>query len=136
MNNLGAGMLYNVTAHIEGDNVMEQDSYIGNVSSGKSGTIDVLTKADTISHNAGDKNKLIVNYEDKAGNVYTEEREIFGILVSQPIYENLEKVKDSPDVASVLKKLAVPGIVVVVLILIIIGARRRRIRKQKLLDEI
>lgn len=136
VNNLGAGTLYNVKVKVEGDNVMEQDSYIGNIASGKSGTVDILTKADMVSHNVGDKNKLIVTYEDKAGQVSTKEWEMDSITVAKPIYENLEKVKDSPDVTEIVKKVVLVAAGIAVVVLMIILLRRHHIRKQKLLDEI
>lgn len=134
VNNLGAGTLYNVTAHIEGDNLAEQESYVGNIASGKSGSIDVLTKADVISHNAGDKNKLIITYEDKAGNVYSEECD-FGVSVAQPIYEDLEKIKDTPDVSGVVRQIVIILVIVAVIVLIIFIAYKRWKKKQKMLDE-
>lgn len=135
VNNLGKGTLYNVTARIDGDNVMEQSSYIGNVESGKSGTVDVLTKADVISHNAGDKNKLIITYEDKSGNVYSEEAE-FMVSVSQPVYENLEKVKESKDISGAVKQIVMILIVVMVIALIIFLAYKHWKKKQRLLEDI
>ena len=135
VNNLGAGTLYNVKVRVEGDNVMEQDSYVGNIVSGKSGTVDILTKADMVSHNVGDKNKLIVTYEDKAGNTNTEEWE-FVVTVAKPIYENLEKVKDSPDVTGIVKRVAWIAAGVAVLVIVIVLLHRRAVRKRKMLEEI
>ena len=134
-NNLGTGTLYNVKAHIEGDNVMEQDSYIGNIAAGKSGTLDVLTKADAVSREVGDKNTLVITYEDKAGEVNTETME-FSLTVSQPVYENLEKVKDSPDVSLILKRILIAAVIIACMVLIIVLARRHYLRKKRMLDEI
>jgi hypothetical protein len=134
VNNLGAGKLYNVTAHIEGDNLIQQDSYIGNIESGKSGTIDALTKASAVSSMVGDENKLIVTYEDKAGNVYSEEIKL-SISVSQPIYENLEKVKDTPNVSGVVKQIVVILIIAAVIACIIVLSYRRWKKKQTMLED-
>lgn len=135
VNNLGAGTLYNVTAHVTGDNVMEQDSYVGNIESGKSGTIDVLTKADVVSHNFGDKNNLVITYEDKAGNEYSKEAEI-AVTVVQPIYEDLEKVKEPANVSGIMSKIGIIAAIIVVIALIIFISVKRWKRKQKMLDEI
>lgn len=134
VNNLGAGTLYNVTAHVTGDNVMEQESYIGNIESGKSGMLDVLTKADVISHNVGDKNYLSITYEDKAGNEYTKQTELT-ITVAQPIYENLEKVKDTADVSGVIRNIGIIAAVIAVIALIIFISYKRWKKKQRMLDE-
>lgn len=135
VNNLGAGTLYNVTAHITGDNVMEQDSYIGNIESGKSGTVDVLTKADVVSHNTGDKNCLVITYEDKAGNEYSEQTDI-AITVAQPIYENLERVKEPANVSGIVRNIGIIAVVIVVIVLVIFISYKRWKKKQKMLDEI
>ena len=39
INNLGEGTLYNVSAMIEGDNLDRMMTYVGNIESGKSGTL-------------------------------------------------------------------------------------------------
>ena len=88
-----------------------------------------------VSHNVGDKNKLIVTYEDKAGNTNTEEWE-FVVTVAKPIYENLEKVKDSPDVTEIVKRVAWIAAGVAVLVIVIVLLRRRAVRKRKMLEEI
>ena len=45
VNNLGEGMLYNVNARVEGKHVEKQETYIGNIDTGKSGNVDLLVKA-------------------------------------------------------------------------------------------
>jgi uncharacterized membrane protein len=45
VNNLGAGMLYNVKAKLQSSYMEEIETYIGNIESGKSGSIDILTNA-------------------------------------------------------------------------------------------
>ena len=136
VNNLGEGTLYNVSAKIVSDNLQERESYVGNIESGKSGTIDVLTKAASITRTDEDKvkNQIIISYEDKIGNVYKEEIK-FGIDISEPIYENLEKVKETADYSRTIKKIAWILIVIAAVLIMIFLYIKRRKRKQQILDE-
>lgn len=133
INNLGDGTLYNVTVQVSGDNLEETGSYIGNIESGKSGILDTLTKASSISQ-IGDKNKLIVSYEDKAGNLYREETE-FMVSVAQPIYENLELVKDTKNASGTVKVILWIVIGVAVLAAVVWLIIQRRKRKKSILEE-
>lgn len=133
INNLGDGKLYNVTVRVTGENIEETSSYIGNIESGKSGILDVLTKATSISQ-IGDKNKLIVSYEDVAGNIYKEEAEIM-VSVAQPIYENLELVKEARDSSGTVKMVLwiVAGVAVAAVVVWLLIQRRKR--KKSILEE-
>ncbi|MCM1499456.1 MAG: hypothetical protein NC124_13395 [Clostridium sp.] len=134
VNNLGEGMLYNVSAKVKGDNVQELETYVGNIESGKSGTIDILTKAVLVTAGDHNKNKIFVAYEDKQGNVFEQETEIT-ISVAEPMYENLEKVKEGNDSSGMVKGIVKVLLVVLALAGIIWFLRMRRKRKQQMLDE-
>ena len=132
VNNLGEEPLYNVTAGISGSNVAVADTYIGTIDAGKRGNVDLLTKASAIS--SGDKNELTVSYEDRKGERHTVVQSI-ELKVAQPVYENLEKVKDDTHTGQgwmitsiVLGVLMITGGVVGLIL-------QRRRRKKKLLEE-
>lgn len=134
VNNLGDGTLYNVTAKITGDNVQEQESYIGNVESGKSGTIDVVTKALHISQNE-QKNQIEISYEDREGNTFQESFEI-EISVVEPAYENLEKIKGEDKKSGIsAKKVIVIVCILAVIAGIAVAWIKKRRRKKKILEE-
>lgn len=135
VNNLGDAVLYNVTAKVWGDVIEEQDTYIGSLESGKRGTIDVLTRASNISDaNTANANRILISYEDKDGKVYSEEFPI-RIEVRQPVYENLEKIKETPDYSGIVRTiiwiLAVAAVIAFIVWLLI----RRRKQKQRILEE-
>lgn len=134
VNNLGAGTVYNVTARLIGDTLGEADHFIGNIESGKSGGIDILTRAVHVTDEDHTGNRIVVSYEDKEGNVYQEEM-LFQFTVKKPEYKNLEKVKDGPDNSAVIR-MAGRGLVLAatVCILIVLFYRRKK-HKQKLLEE-
>ena len=74
VNNLGEGMLYNVNARVEGKHVEKQETYIGNIDTGKSGNVDLLAKAVMVTdfeEMAKPEDWIIVTYEDRNGNKHS-----------------------------------------------------------------
>ena len=134
INNMGEGALYNVMVEVEGDNIEEQKSYVGTIEKGKSGNLDVLTKADVVTEGDHKDNKMVIKYENKAGETFTQE-EVIDVSVNVPVYDNLEKVKEGNDNSLAWK--AVIKIIIIILIIAIVGYAlyRRRLRKQRILDE-
>ena len=134
INNLGEGTLYNVSARIKGDNIKETSTYVGNIESGKSGSVDALTKAAVVTEGNHVKNYLVISYEDKAGNVYSEEME-FEVMVIQPVYKDLEKVKEGKDYSALIKKIVKIVVVIVAIALIVVFFIRKKKKKQQMLEE-
>lgn len=133
VNNMGAGVLYNVRAKIQSAYMEEMETYIGNIDPGKSGSIDIITNAVATTPTSGDLSKLIVTYEDKEGNEATIESN-FQVAVESPVYDNVEKIKDNTKGNS---KTAIYGIcaaVIVIALGIFLSVRKHR-RKKAILDE-
>lgn len=134
INNLGAGTLYNVLAKLDGDNIQEGSTYIGNIEPGKSGVMDTMVKAIVVREGNHIKNRLLITYEDKAGNV-SEQEVPLEIFVSEPVYSNLEKVKDETNPSGVIiqmvKWILFFGVIVVSVLLV----NRRQKKKQQELEE-
>ena len=105
INNMGEGALYNVMVDVEGDNIEENKSYVGTIEKGKSGNLDLLTKADVVTEGYHSDNKIIVEYENKAGETFTQET-LIDVNVGVPVYENLEKIKEGTDNSGVWKSTA------------------------------
>ena len=91
----------------------EIETYIGNIESGKSGSIDILTNAVATTAASGDMSKVIVTYEDKEGNETTIEGN-FKATVESPVYDNVEKIKDSTKSSD---KKVLYGVIVVVIVI-------------------
>lgn len=134
INNMGEGTLYNVSATASGDNINEMSTYVGNIESGKSGMADIITKATVVTAGDHKKNKLVVSYEDKEGRYYEQEME-FGVKVTQPLYEKLEKVKKENKGAQTAKIVLEVIVVVAILIGGILICRKRKKQKQQMLEE-
>lgn len=135
VNNLGSGSLYNVSAKVVGDNLSDSETYVGNIEPGKSGTIDLLTKADTVSEVNRKKNQLIIYYEDKSGNQYENEIEINEIKVTAVVYDDFEVVKEGKDLSGIGKTILWGVIGTILVIVIIWFFVKRRKKKLAYLDE-
>ena len=134
INNMGEGELYNVMAHIEGDNIASTDSYVGTIEKGKSGNMDLLTKADVVTEGEHKKNVITITYENKAREEFSQKIEI-GVHVNVPVYENIEKVRDKGDTSYVWKALCKIILAAAVIAVILYALYRRQKRKQRILDE-
>ncbi len=132
VNNLGEGTLYNVSVKVEGENVSEQTSYIGNIESGKSGNIDIITKT-THSNEMSSKNSMTITYEDKQGKKYEKKEEI-SINVEAIDYSNLTTLKETKE-TGLSKTVIITIAVVVLLIIIIVLSVLKHRRKKKILEE-
>ena len=99
VNNLGEGTLYNVNACVEGKHVEKQETYIGNIETGKSGNIDLLAKAIAVTdfdETAKAEDWIIVTYEDRNGNKHEEKVEA-SLYIETVDYEDLEVLKEAPE---------------------------------------
>lgn len=129
VNNLGNGMLHNVTVRIYGDNVDETTTYVGNIEAGKSASIDLLAKATVVTNGNKVNNRIEVTYEDSRGTAYTQESQV-KFSVAEPDFENLEKVqtesKTGKNIAWIIGSIAAAVCIVVFVIW------RKRVRRRKL----
>ena len=62
VNNMGAGMLYNVRVRVESNYLEENDTFIGNIDTGKSGSIDILTNAYATTSETGELSNVVVTF--------------------------------------------------------------------------
>lgn len=137
VNNLGEGSLYNVSVKIKGANVENQESYIGNIESGKSGNIDIITKTTNVTDIEATTchNKLIVSYEDKQGNANTESYDVY-LSIDATNYENLEILKEETEKTKPDSKIIVMVAVCVMAAVLLGWNIVKRRRKKNLLEEI
>ena len=71
--NLGRVKMYNVKARFEGKMIDTQEQFIGNLDAGATGTIDAIVTAKKATKGS-EECKLVLTYEDDAGNVSTAEQ--------------------------------------------------------------
>lgn len=128
--NLGRVKMYNVKAKIQGDAVDGQEQFLGNIESGGTGAIDTIATAtaETMDEN---NCKIVLSYEDDAGNVQTVEKE-FTLSVSEAMDatgdSDMGGTEDTQTGSSPIK-----GIIalVAVVILVIAGTVVYKKRKKK-----
>lgn len=140
VNNLGKGTLYNVTVKTSGENISETESYIGNVEPGKSGSLDMIVRAEHVSEGTQKMNYITVVYEDRQGNRQEKQEKLEQLLspdcnIEAPLYENLEKVKEEKKDTGIGKTILIVGIVLAAAAVIFCLSYRKRKRKKKILEE-
>ncbi|MBE5942525.1 MAG: hypothetical protein E7264_08315 [Lachnospiraceae bacterium] len=133
INNMGEGSLYNVMATVKGDGVDEMSTFIGNVESGKSGSVDIITLASEVTNEAS-QTYLYITYEDIEGNKQELEQKV-SLAITSPIYDDLVMIKgdEKKSIDWTVVKWLVGTIVVVGIVAFLIIRRARR--KRKLLEE-
>ncbi len=73
--NTGKTILYNVQVKFQGDSVSGGEAYVGKLEAGATGNVDTMLEGVAPTTDDG-KIKMIISYEDDAGNVTTKEQEI------------------------------------------------------------
>lgn len=141
VNNLGKGTLYNVTVKTSGDNISEQESYIGNIEPGKSGSLDMIVEANHLSDGTQRMNYITVIYEDAQGNQQEQQEKLEQLgsgsenAITAPVYANLEKVKEETEHTGIGKIVLIVAIVFAVAALIFWLSYKKWKRKKKILEE-
>ena len=85
--NTGKTTLYNVQVKFIADSIEEASAFVGNLQSGNTGNVDVMLTGSAPTMDDGIV-KLEISYEDDAGNVTTEEKEIT-LFVSEAFMEDM-----------------------------------------------
>lgn len=85
--NTGKTTLYNVQVKFVADSVAEASAFVGNLQSGNTGNVDVMLTGAAPTMDDGIV-KLEISYEDDAGNVTTEEKEIT-LFVTEPMMDDM-----------------------------------------------
>lgn len=136
VNNLGEGTLYNVSVIVEGENIDRQTSYIGNIESGKSGSIDVVTRTNHVTETAADradKNYMIITYEDKQGEQYEHKTDV-AVYVDAVNYNNLTVLKETKEKGISGTVIAVAAVIVAAALAVILAVMKWR-KKKRILEE-
>lgn len=91
--NLGRVKMYNVKARFEGKMIDTQEQFIGNLDAGATGTIDVIVTAKKATQGSGEC-KLVLTYEDDAGNVSISEQKFKMTVLEETATEDTEMMPD------------------------------------------
>lgn len=148
INNTGKSTLYNVQVAVDPSctSVQSDDAFIGNINSGSTGYADFMVTGIAPTTDDG-KVKLIISYEDAAGEVGTFETEI-NLFVYEPVYNDMpidddvfedpgmmEEQSSSSSWIWILIGVAVAIVVIIVTVVLIKKAKKKALEKE-LNDEI
>ena len=141
--NLGRVKMYNVKARFEGKMIDTQEQFIGNLDAGATGTIDAIVTAKKATKGS-EECKLVLTYEDDAGNVSTAEQKFsMTVMPEMPADDMGTMAEDMPEEGNVpvipiivIAILAAAGITATVLLT---KRRKKKIRdleEEELFDEV
>lgn len=129
--NMGRVKLYNVKAKFEGEGLKSKELFLGNVEPGATATIDGMVTGEQVTTGDG-KAKLLITYEDEAGNVSNAEKELT-LIVAEPVVE--EGMMDDPAMMEEETEKSIPvipiilGVVVVIAIIAVIVFKKHKKKK-------
>lgn len=142
--NLGRVKMYNVKARFEGKMIESDEQFIGNLDSGATGMIDaIVTAKEETMDNA--ECKLILTYEDDAGNVSTAEEKFDLTVMPMSDAGDLDAMADIPEeqgglpIGMILAAAVVVIVAVAVAIVLIMKrkkAKRLEAEEEELFDEV
>lgn len=141
--NLGRVKMYNVKVRVEGEMIEAQEQFIGNLDAGGTGSVDSIVTAvkETID---SEECKLVLSYEDDAGNVSTAEQKFTMAVMPEMLADDVGMmVEDIPEESGL------PVIPVVIAVILAAGGgtaavffiryrkkRSRDLEEEELFDEV
>lgn len=138
--NTGKTTLYNTQVKFIADSIDEASSFVGNLSSGATGNVDVMLTG--IGATMDDGRVMVeISYEDDAGNVTTVEKEI-SLYVTEEVYDDF--VMDDMMVDMEEETKSPIGLVIVIVLVVLLAAgglgfffvkKRGKKKAEKLLEE-
>ncbi len=150
INNTGKVMLYNVTVSFEAASIQATDTYVGNIKPGETGNVDCMVTGAAPTEDEG-KVKVLISYEDEAGAVYTEEKEMTLYVledmssmenIDAGMFEEMPEEQEKGGLAAFLEmnqQRLLPGALAVILILVIVivimAVKHRRAKTEMESDE-
>ena len=108
--------MYNVKARFEGKMIDTQEQFIGNLDAGATGTIDAIATAKKATKGT-EECKLVLTYEDDAGNVSTSEQKFQMTVLEEAAVEDAGMMPEA-----VPEEGGSPGILAAVVLAVIAAA--------------
>lgn len=141
--NLGRVKMYNVKARFEGKMIDSQEQFIGNLEAGASGTIDAIVTAKKATK-GGEECRLILTYEDDAGNVSTAEQKFKMTVMEEIAAADMGMVSEAvPEEGhsplGVIAAVLAIGTVAAIVSVALIKRRKKKIRQseeEEMFDEV
>lgn len=142
--NTGKTTLYNVKVTFEADSVSGGDTFVGKIEPGGTGSVDAMVMGQQMTADEG-KVKVIISYEDEAGNVSTEEKEM-ELFVTEEMFEEDMMLDEFPEdmeieggksnTLTVIIIIVVVIVVVVAALIIFLKIRKKKKAEKELADDL
>lgn len=142
--NTGKTTLYNVQVKFQGDSIAGGEAFVGKLEAGGTGNVD--TMVDGIAPTMDDgKVKIIISYEDDAGNVSTQEKEIeLFVTEEMPMDPGMNGMDDGMGMPEEEPKsktgliigIAAAVIAVIVVIVVIVKLRKKKKKAKELAEDL
>ena len=141
--NLGRVKLYNVKVKFEGDAIEGQEQFIGNLDSGATGMIDGIVTAVAEAYDESNC-KLIMTYEDDAGNVSTVEQPFTMTVIpaadmTDMTMTDIPEEQSGPSIPVILLVIVIVIAAAAVITVVVIRRRKKKLiaaEEEELMDEV
>ena len=141
--NLGRVKLYNVKVKFEGDAIEGQEQFIGNLDSGATGMIDGIVTAVAEAYDEFNC-KLIMTYEDDAGNVSTVEQPFTMTVIpaadmTDMTMTDIPEEQSDPSIPVILLVIVIVIAAAAVITVVVIRRRKKKLiaaEEEELMDEV
>jgi hypothetical protein len=141
--NTGQVTLYNVHVKFEADSIESDETYLGKIESGATGSVDTMVTGAAATEDDGTV-KVIMTYEDENAETYTyEETMTLNVMEMMPMddmgmYDDMgmEEQPQGPNKLVIILIVVAVVIVGAVVLVIILKKRRRKKEAAELLDEL
>lgn len=135
VNNQGRGEIYNVNAKVVGDGIEATEAFVGNVTSGGTGYVDITVTATDYTAATGTV-QAVITFEDSVGNEsqITQDISLEVLAYEEPVddFSDIDIVEEPAGVNS----LALAAVVVVLVIVLAVVVKKRKQKKEEEQDEI
>ena len=135
VNNQGRGEIYNVNAKVVGDGIEATEAFVGNVTSGGTGYVDITVTATDYTAATGTV-QAVITFEDSVGNEsqITQDISLEVLAYEEPVddFSDIDIVEEPAGV----NPLALAAVVVVLVIVLAVVVKKRKQKKEEEQDEI
>ena len=135
VNNQGRGEIFNVNAKVVGDGIEATDAFVGNVTSGGTGYVDITVTATDYTAATGTV-QAVITFEDSVGNEsqVTQDIALEVLAYEEPVEDigSMDIVEEPAGINPVV--IAVVAVVVIILVAVVI--KKRKQKKEEEQDEI
>ena len=141
--NTGKTTLYNVQVKFEGDSISGGEAFVGKLEAGGTGNVDTMLDGAAPTMDDG-KIKVLISYEDDAGNVTTQEKEIELFVTEEPpmdpgmegMYDEDMSEENSGRKGLIIGIVLTAVVLVLIVIAVVIRLRKKKKKEKELAEDL